>query len=100
MSEGNLLICKVDKKGRVVCPTCKVKFHVPETHTLSIGMGACPNGFHKFLVDDIAVEAFRHFLSKQGGENAEDEKRLLKNHEEMPKDFKEKLTEGGIILPQ
>ena len=88
-------IATVDKKGRVICPTCKFKIPVPDTHSLSRGTGKCPMN-HDFFVDDTAVEAFHHFLGKQGSRQS---KEILKNHEEMPKELKETLTEGGIVLP-
>ena len=94
MSHKPIPICTVDKKGRVVCPTCGFKTPVPETHALSVGMGKCPMN-HDFLVDDVAVEAFHHFLGKSNQHS----KHLLKNHEEMVKEIKETLTQGGIILP-
>lgn len=95
MSQRPLPIAKVSKQGAVVCPTCGFALPVPETHALSVGTGACPNG-HPFLVDDEVVEAFHHFLAKQGSDHS---RQLLKNHEEMDRNLKERLTDGGIVLP-
>lgn len=88
-------VAKVSKNGSVVCPTCGFALPVPETHALSVGTGVCPNG-HPFLVDSQAVEAFHHFLAKQGSAHS---KEMLKNLEETPKEVRDRMTDGGIILP-
>jgi hypothetical protein len=85
----------VDHRGRVVCPVCQVKIPVPVTHSLSAGVGKCPNG-HSFFVDDVAVEAFHHFVSKNGIFHS---KELLKNHEEIDNDVKRIITEGWMFEP-
>lgn len=92
---------KVDKQGRVICPTCQFKIPVPETHSLAQGIGVCPNG-HRFMIDGECVAAFHHFLSKGRSAAADQSKQMLRNTEDTPKVVKEmqdRISEGGIILP-
>jgi len=89
-----LAICTVNKKGQVVCPTCKTGFVVPIDKTLSRGEAFCHACNTPFYVDDVAVEAFNHFLSKMGSDHS---KQLLKDHEEIPRELRDDMRKGGII---
>lgn len=91
-------IATVDRKGRVVCPSCGFRIQVPDAYSLSQGIGVCPNG-HRFLIDEECVAAFHHFLGRQGSFHS---KEILRNIEDTPKFIREaqdQISEGGIILP-
>lgn len=94
MRELVIPVCKVDRHGRVICPKCGVRFRVPPDRTLCRGTAYCMACNAPFIVDDAAVEAFNHFLSKQGSDHS---RQLLKDHEETPKELKEDMRR--IILP-
>jgi hypothetical protein len=94
-------VATCDKEGRVVCPICMFKIPVPETHSLSQGLGVCPNG-HRFLIDGECVAAFHHFLRKQRSAAGQHSGQMLQNTEDTPKllkDIQDEISEGGIIKP-
>jgi hypothetical protein len=91
---------KVNKKGDVVCPHCAFKTPVPETHSLSQGIGLCAACKKRFLVDDECVMAFHHFLSKQGSQHSKD---MTKNADETSgavKEMQDGISEGGLFFQQ
>ena len=100
MSDKKLIPrASVNKKGEVVCPTCRFCTPVPETHSLAEGIGVCASCKKRFLVDQECVVAFHHFLGKAGNVHS---KEMLKNRDETPKalkDLQDEISEGGIILP-
>lgn len=96
-----IMVASVDKQGRVICPVCKFKIPVPETHSLAQGIGACPNA-HRFIINGECVAAFHHFLRKGRSAAADQSNQMLKNTEDTPKiveELQEGISEGGIILP-
>jgi hypothetical protein len=92
----------VNKKGEVVCPTCRFATPVPETHSLSQGIGVCPACKKRFIVDDDCVAAFHHFLAKSISSAGRHSKEILRNVEDTPgvvKEIQDQISEGGIIVP-
>ncbi|MGH9391938.1 MAG: hypothetical protein ACRD1Z_20235 [Vicinamibacteria bacterium] len=96
MSEVKIPKAKVDKLGRIVCPTCGGAIPVPPDRYMGRGPGQCPVG-HAFIVDDDAAFAVNDILSRQRGENWR--KDVLKNFEETPKEVKPPEEKGQIIFP-
>lgn len=97
-------IVKYDKKGRLVCPTCGFVTPIPvdknnEQMYLGRGIGTCPNtqyraGPHRFYINDDVAYAVNEILSKTL--EGQDNKRILKTFEDLPREIKPE-QEGGII---
>lgn len=104
---GEYPIAKFNKRGDIVCPTCGFVTPVPDGdpvnpggYYVGRGIGTCPNTsipIHKFFITDDVSYAVNDIISKRdkSGEN----RRILKNFEETPKDVKPQQEGGKIIIP-
>lgn len=84
-----------DRKGRLICPTCKILMKSPDPENfLNVGIGRCQQG-HDFKISKESAIEINHLWDKLTQKDRGLTRDFLKNQEGSP----EEKSGGGIILP-